>query len=248
MDFKDKVTLITGASRGIGKAIAIEFAKLGSNIVINYNNSRELALELEDYIKTNYKVKVLSIKADVSLEEEVNNMVAKVINKFGCIDILVNNAGIALDSIMENKTKDTFRQILDTNLIGTFLTCKYVSKHMKERKMGKIINMASTNGIDTLYPYSMDYDASKAGVISLTKNMAIELSPYIQVNCICPGWVNTEMNKQLDASFIQQECNKILLHRFADVSEIAKVVVFLASDSASYINGSIIRVDGGFKP
>lgn len=245
MDFKNKVVLITGASRGIGKAIAIEFAKRGSNIVINYNDSENEALKLKKYIVSNYQTQVLVIKADVSNEMEVKKMVTKTIEEFSRIDILINNAGIAIDTIFEDKTVSNFRKILDTNLIGTFLVSKYVSKYMLDQKYGKIINISSTNGIDTYYPYSMDYDASKAGVISLTKNLAVELSPYINVNSIAPGWVNTEMNKELDEEYIKEESKKILLNRFAEPSEIAKVAVFLASDDASYINGDIIRVDGG---
>ena len=118
---------------------------------------------------------------------------------------------------------------------------------MLKEKSGCIINISSTNGIDTMYPYSLDYDASKAGVISLTKNLAKEYAPFIHVNSIAPGWVNTEMNKELDADYIKEEEENILLHRFGEPEEIANVVAFLASEDASYINGSVIRVDGGSK-
>lgn len=240
-----KTVLVTGASRGLGKSIALKFAGNNYNIVINYNNSKDEAQELERYIKNNYKVEVLIIKADVSNEIEVKKMFNEIINKFNSIDIVVNNAGIAIDTIFEDKTVDNFHKILDTNLVGTFLVSKYASKYMLEKKEGNIINISSTNGIDTYYPYSMDYDASKAGVISLTKNLSKELSPYIRVNCVCPGWINTDMNKELDKDYIEEEINKINLKRFAEPMEIANVVYFLASDEASYVNGSILIVDGG---
>ncbi len=240
-----KTVLVTGASRGLGRSIALKFAENNYNIVINYNNSKDEAQELEKYIKNNYKVEVLVIKADVSNEIEVKNMLNEIINKFNSVDVVVNNAGIAIDTIFEDKTIDNFHKILDTNLIGTFLVSKYASKYMLEKKEGNIINISSTNGIDTYYPYSMDYDASKAGVISLTKNLSKELSPYIRVNCVCPGWINTDMNKELDKDYIEEETNKINLKRFAEPMEIANVVYFLASDEASYVNGSILIVDGG---
>ena len=130
-------------------------------------------------------------------------------------------------------------------MIGTYLCSKYVGKVMLDRGSGKIINISSTNAIDTYYPESCDYDASKAGVISLTHNLAREFAPNISVNCICPGWVKTDMSEGLSIEQIREEEDKILLHRFAEAEEIAKVVVFLASSKASYINDSIIRVDGG---
>lgn len=240
-----KTVLVTGASRGLGRSIIIKFAENNYNVVINYNNSKKEALELEKYIKDNYQVEVLTIKADVGNEIEVKNMFNEIINKFNSIDIVVNNAGIAIDTIFEDKTVDNFHKILDTNLIGTFLVSKYASKYMLEKKYGNIINISSTNGIDTYYPYSMDYDASKAGIISLTKNLSKELSPYIRVNCICPGWIITDMSNSLDKEYMNREMTKINLKRFADPMEIANVVYFIAGDDASYVNGSIISVDGG---
>ena len=174
-------------------------------------------------------------------------MVEKVIDAFGRVDVLVNNAAIAIDTTFEDKTVENFRKILDTNLIGTFIVSKYVGKYMLENKSGVIINVASTNGIDTIYPESLDYDASKAGVISLTKNLALQYAPYIRVNAVAPGWVNTDMNKELDQAFIEKENKKILLNRFARPEEIAKVIYFLSTPDASYINSEVIRIDGGFR-
>ena len=155
-------------------------------------------------------------------------------------------ATTAIDTLFEDKTVENFRKIIDVNLIGTFLVSKYASEYMLKNKSGKIINISSTNGIDTYYPYGLDYDASKAGVISLTHNLAMQFAPYINVNCIASGWINTDMTKELDEDYIKEESSKILLGRFAEPMEIANVVAFLASDEASFVNGSIIRVDGGY--
>lgn len=243
----DVVALVTGGSRGIGKSIVLEFAKAGVNVVINYRKHEDEALKFRDFIEKNYDVSVLCVKCDVSCEEEVEAMVNEVTDQFGKIDILVNNASICKDTLFHDKSIKDFKRILDVNLIGTYLCSKYISPIMISNKSGKIINIASTNAIDTYYPESCDYDASKAGVVSLTHNMAREFSPHITVNCVCPGWVKTDMNKDLSIEQIEQIKKGILLKRFASSEEIAKVVVFLASSKASYINDTIIRVDGGRK-
>ena len=239
------VVLVTGSSRGIGRSIVLEFAKRGLDVIINYCHHEDLAKSLEEEIRNNYDVDVMSVKCDVSCEEEVEAMVNSIIDNFGRIDILVNNASVCKDSLLLDKTVRDFRRILDVNLIGTYLCSKYVGKVMLEQKKGKIINIASTNAIDTYYPESCDYDASKAGVISLSHNLALEFAPFINVNCVCPGWVKTDMNKDLSIEQIQNESKNILLGRFAESKEIADVVVFLASSKANYINDSVIRVDGG---
>ncbi len=241
-----KTVLITGGSRGLGRACALKFAQLDYNIIINYNNSLKEAVSLEAYLKENYNISVLLVKADISKEDEVINMMNVIKNSFQKIDCLVNNAGIAIDTLFEDKTVQNFKKIIDVNLIGTFLVSKYIGALMSNEKSGTIINVSSTNAIDTYYPYSLDYDASKAGVISLTHNLARQFAPYIRVNCVAPGWINTEMNKELDKEFIEEENKKILLGRFSEPSEIANVIAFLASHEASYINGSVIRVDGGY--
>ena len=243
----NRVCLVTGSSKGIGAACIREFAKNGYDVVINYVNNEVAANFLKEEVEREYNVKALVIKCDVSNELEVKNMVEIVISTFGKIDSLVNNAGIAIDTIFDDKTKDNFIKTLEVNLIGTFLVSKEVGKYMLNAKSGNIINVSSTNGIDTVYPESLDYDASKAGVISLTKNLAKEYAPHIRVNTVAPGWVITDMNKELDSEFVKEEESKILLNRFADPSEIAKVIYFLSTEEASYINGSIIRVDGGCK-
>lgn len=242
-----KTVLVTGSSKGIGREIIRLFAKNNYNVVITYNSDLVSARKLEEEIKDKYDVGTLVVHLDISNEEDIKNMISSVIDKFGTIDVLVNNAGIAIDTIFEDKTKDNFMKTLEVNLVGTFLVSKYVSKIMLDKKSGCIINISSNNGIDNNYVESLDYDASKAGIISLNHNLALYLAPYVRVNCVCPGWVNTDMNKDLDVDFIKKEENKILLNRFANPLEIANVVYFLASDEASYVNDSIIRVDGGVK-
>ena len=239
------VALVTGSNRGIGAACIEEFAKKGLDVVINYCHHEDEARSLEEKIKKEYNVGVLVIKCDISKEEEVEAMINEVVDTFGGIDILVNNASVARDNLLLDKNIKEFRRVLDVNLVGTYLVSKYVGRIMLNQKSGKIINISSTNALDTYYPESCDYDASKAGVISLTHNLALEFAPFINVNCICPGWVKTPMNKDLSLEQINKYRKDILLGRFAETEEIAKVVVFLASSKADYINDSIIRVDGG---
>lgn len=247
MEEKRKVVLVTGSSRGIGASIIKEFAKNNCDVIINYFSSEDEAIKLKNNVENTYHVKAYTYNCDVSNEDKVIKMVNDIVNLFGTIDYLINNAGIAIDTTIEDKTINIFKKTIDVNLIGTFLLCKYVGKVMMNNKSGRIVNISSTNGIDTYYPFSMDYDASKAGVISLTHNFATLYAPYINVNSVAPGWVNTEMNKQLDNDFKRKEENKILMGRFCEPDEIAKVVYFLCSDQANYINNTIIRVDGGFK-
>ena len=239
--------LVTGSSRGLGKAVILEYAKNGYDVVINYNNSKEEAFELKSYVESNYKVKALVIKCDISKEEEIDSMIDEIYKEFNHLDVLVNNASIDSDQAFELKTKNEFMKTLEVNLVGTYLLSKKIGLKMLEEKKGNIINISSTNGIDTTYPESIDYDASKAGVISLNHNLANYFAPYIRVNTICPGWINTDMNKDLDEEFKEKELKKILLNRFAEKEEIAYLAYFLGTDKASYINDSIIRIDGGVK-
>lgn len=159
---------------------------------------------------------------------------------------MINNAAIVEDMEIEDRTTELFNETITNNITSTYLMCKYIGKEMFNNKKGKIINISSTNGINTFFPTSIDYDASKAAVISLTHNFALEYAPYVLVNSIAPGWVNTEMNKQLPKELIDEESEKIYLKRFAEPSEIANLVSFLASDECTYINGEIIKIDGGY--
>lgn len=242
---KRKVALVTGSSKGIGASIIEELAKQGYDVVINYNHSKKEAEELNDKIKK-YNVNSLVLKCDVSNEEEVKVMIEEIKSKLGTVDILINNAAVNYNDFFYKKTVEDFKRTLEVNLIGAFLVSKYVSKDMINNKWGRIINISSTNGINTYYPVCFDYDASKAGLISLTHNLAIELAPYVTVNAIAPGFIGTDSElKQMDEEFIKQEEEKILVKRMGKPEEIAKLVAFLVSEDASYINNSVIRIDGG---
>ena len=246
MERKNKVALITGGSRGIGEAISRKFASQGYNVIINFKQSIEKAKSLKNQLEKEFNVKVMIIQADLSIESEIVGMISKSIEQFGKIDVLVNNAGIVIDKEFEDRTIEDWNNTLKVNLIAPFLLTKIVGKEMMKQKSGAIINISSTNGIDTYYPSSVDYDASKSGLISLTYDSAVQFSPYVRVNCIAPGWVNTEMNKELDEDFVKSETERILVKRFGEPEEIANVVAFLASDEASFINSTIIKVDGGW--
>lgn len=206
---------------------------------------KENADKLSNYLKQEYNTETLVIKADVSDEKQVKEMIQEIINKFGKIDILVNNAGIAIDKDFEDRTVEDWKRTLEVNTIGTFLVSKYASENMLQNKSGKIINVSSTNGINTFFPSSIDYDASKAAIINLTYNLAIQFAPYINVNAVAPGWVNTEMNKNLPKDLIEEETEKIYKKRFAEIEEVAKLICFLASNNADYINSTVIKIDGG---
>lgn len=241
-----KVVLITGSSRGIGKAIALKFAEKGAKVIVNYVNSKK---EAEEVVKNIEEIgsEAIAIKCDVSKEDEVKKMVKESVDKFGKIDVLVNNAGIVFDIPFKNKTVEQWKRTLDVNLVGTFLCTKYVAEEMSKQKSGNIINISSTNGIDTYNSESVDYDVSKAGVNIFTKCMAEELAPNIRINCVAPGWVDTDINKDLPKDYVKEEKKRICLKRFGKPEEIANVVLFLASDESSFMTGSIVVVDGGYK-
>ena len=245
MRFKNKVVLVTGSSRGIGRSTAIEFAKEGAKIVVNYLKSEKEANSVVSEIKK-LGSDAIAVKCDVSDEKQVKQMLETTVKKFGRIDILINNAGIVFDIPFAERTIDQWKRTLEVNLIGTFLCCKYAAHYMKKQKGGKIVNISSTNAIDSFSPDAMDYDASKAGIVILTRDLAKELAPEINVNSVAPGWVDTDINKDLPKKFVKDETAKIYMKRFAKPEEIAKVIMFLASDDANYITGSTLKVDGGY--
>lgn len=242
----NKVAFITGGSRGIGKAISERFAKEGYDLIINYKEKINRAEELKNELEGNYNIKVMLVKADLSNENSIIEMVNKITNTYKKIDVLVNNAGIIISKKFSDRTVKDWEDTLKVNLIAPFVLTKLIGSKMFEEKSGAIINISSTNGINTYYPSSVDYDASKSGLISLTYDSAVQFSPYVRVNCVASGWVNTEMNKELEENFVKEETQKILVKRFAEPEEIANVVYFLASSEASFINSEVIKVDGGW--
>ena len=237
----NKVVLITGASRGIGAACATIFAKNGYNIIINYLNSEKKAISLKNDLENNHNVNCDIYKCYISKEKEVLKMYDFVKSKYNHIDVLINNAAISNDMFIDKKKINDFRKVIDVNLIGTYMVTTIFAKLILN---GSIINISSTNAIDTYYPESIDYDAPPPPIISLTHNFAKYYAPNIRVNAICPGWVETDQNALLDNTQRKEINNNILLKRFALPTEIANVVYFVAVE-ASYINNSIIRVDGG---
>lgn len=244
-----KTVLVTGSSKGLGKELIKEYAKLGYNVVINYNSSEKEAFNLKEEIEKIYNSKVLCIKCDISNEEEVIKMKDEIISNFNTIDILVNNAALEITSELNNKNYTSFKKVFDVNVIGTFLVTKYIGMEMLKNKSGKIVNISSNNSFDKYDPSTMEYDASKSAINSLTKNFAKEFAPFINVNAVAPGWIKTDtvlkLDNYLDGNLIKEESKKIYVERFADVKEICNLVLFLTSDDASYINGEIIRIDGG---
>jgi 3-oxoacyl-[acyl-carrier protein] reductase len=243
MRFKDKVVLVTGGSRGIGRATAINFAKEGARVVVNYISNKEAADSAVNEIQKAGS-EAIAIKCDVSKKPEVKQMVGEALRHFGKIDILVNNAGIVFDVPFRKRTLEQWQRTLDVNLTGIFLMCKELEPHIKSG--GSIINIASTNGIDGYSPGSIDYDVTKAGVIIFSKALSIELAPRVRVNTVAPGWIDTDINKDLPADYVKSETRKIKLGSFGKPEDIAKAVLFLASDDASYITGTTLVVDGGY--
>jgi len=243
---KNRVVLVTGSAKGLGREIILEFAKKGYDVVINYCTSKQKAEDLELAVKKLYNVKAISVCADITKEVQVDMMINRVIDEFGQIDVLVNNAAVFEDCDFQRRTTQSFKDTYEVNLIGTYIVSKAVSKHMLKRKYGKIVNISSNNAVNCYDPVTMDYDCSKAALNVLTKDLAIQFAPYINVNAIAPGWIMTEaMENVLTEDFLKYEKERILKARFAKAEEIAKLVMFLASDDADYINGEVIKIDGG---
>ncbi|MGB3654829.1 MAG: 3-oxoacyl-[acyl-carrier-protein] reductase [Rivularia sp. (in: cyanobacteria)] len=239
---REQVAVVTGASRGIGKAIAQEFAKLGATVVVNYANSSQAASELVSEI-TAAGGSAIALQADVSKAEEVDTLISNVLEKFNKIDILVNNAGITRDTLLLRMKPEDWQAVINLNLTGVFLCTRAVSKGMLKKRSGRIINIASVAG-QMGNPGQANYSAAKAGVIGLTKTLAREFaSRGITVNAVSPGFIETDMTSNLQSEEILKA---IPLGRYGKPEEIAGMVRFLAADTAAaYITGQVFNVDGG---
>lgn len=240
-----KVALITGGSRGIGKAIAKKFAKEGYDIVINYvSESAELGKVKEEMIE-NRNVDILFVKADVTNYNGCEEMIKEVINKFGRIDVLVNNAGITKDGLLMRMKEEDFDKVIEVNLKGTFNVTKNVIPYMMKQRSGKIVNISSVVGIGGNAGQA-NYAASKAGIIGFTKSVAKELaSRNILANCVAPGFIKTDMTDILSDAVKENINKQIPLNKMGEADEVANAVYFLASEENTYITGQVLNVDGG---
>jgi 3-oxoacyl-[acyl-carrier protein] reductase len=244
MQLKGKTAVVTGGSRGIGRAIALMLAQNGANVVVNYTSNNTSAEEVVRKIEE-MGVKGKAVKADVSKSEEVENLVNEVLNTFGSIDILINNAGITRDNLIIRMTEQEFDDVISTNLKGAFICTKSVSRVMIKQKSGKIINVSSVVGIIGNAGQS-NYAAAKAGLIGFTKSMAKELAKRgINVNAVAPGFIETDMTSKLSDKVKEEFAKNIPLSRAGKPEDIAKAVLFLSSEYSDYITGQVINIDGG---
>lgn len=239
-----KTAIVTGASRGIGKAIALKLAKLGANIVLNYRNSESDVLEVINEIEK-IGSRAIAIKADVSDFNQCKDMIKKAVDEFTNIDILVNNAGITADGLIMRMKEEDFDRVIQVNLKGAFNCVRHVSPIMVKQRAGKIINISSVVGVAGNAGQA-NYAASKAGVIGLTKSLAKELGGRgINVNAVAPGFIQTDMTGKLNDKVKESILNSIPLKKFGSTENVAEVVAFLSSESSQYITGQVINVDGG---
>ncbi|WP_304519351.1 3-oxoacyl-[acyl-carrier-protein] reductase [Clostridium estertheticum] len=241
---KGKTAVVTGASRGIGRAIALKLAKHGANVVVNYRNSVDAVQEVVKEIEA-LGVKVLAIQADISSYTDVENMIKKSVEEFGSIDILVNNAGITKDGLLMRMKEADFDSVIDINLKGAFNCTRHVAAIMLKQRSGRIINISSVSGL-TGNAGQVNYSAAKAGIIGMTKSVAREFgSRGVTCNAVAPGYIQTDMTEDLSAKVKDTIMGTIPLKRLGRPEDVANVVAFLATDEAAYITGQVINVDGG---
>jgi 3-oxoacyl-[acyl-carrier protein] reductase len=247
MRLKEKVALVTGSSRGVGRAIALRFAKEGSSVVVNYTSNEKAANEVVDAAKS-MGSEAIAVKADVAQKSEAENLVQTGIDTFGKLDILVNNAGFTRPAMMIKMTEEQWDQVVDIHLKGAFLCSQAAARQMKEQNSGRIINVMSVAGLVGTVG-QINYSAAKGGILSMTKSIARELARYnVCANVISLGIVATDMTEKIrsDEKLREIYMNRILLKRFAEADDISPAFVFLASDESNYITGQLLCVDGGY--
>ena len=241
---ENKTVFVTGASRGIGKEVALKFAENGYNVVINYVSSKTNVEELKSEFESK-GVKALVMQADVTDKEAIDNLVKKAIEEFGSIEVLVNNAGITRDNLLMRMSEEEFDKVIEINLKGTYIVTKSVTKYMMKKRKGSIINLSSVVGVAG-NAGQCNYSASKAGIIGFTKSIAKELaSRNIRSNAVAPGFIETDMTAVLSDEIKENIHNQIPLKRMGTAKEVANLIYFLGSDESSYITGQVINVDGG---
>jgi 3-oxoacyl-[acyl-carrier protein] reductase len=247
MRLKDKIALVTGSSRGIGRAVALGFAKEGADAVVNYTSNEKAATEVVEAIQSMGR-KAIAVKADVARKSEAEHLVTTAIETFGRLDILVNNAGFTRPAMMLKMTEEQWDQVVDIHLKGAFLCSQAAGRQMKEQNSGKIINVTSVAGLVGTVG-QINYSAAKGGILSMTKSIARELARHnVCANVISLGIVATDMTEKLrsDEKLKEIYMNRILLKRFAEPDDISPAFVFLASDESNYITGQLLCVDGGY--
>ena len=241
---ENKTVFVTGASRGIGKEVALKFADKGYNVVINYVSSKTNVEELKEEFEKK-GVKALIIQADVTNKEAIEEVVKKAIEEFGQIDVLVNNAGITKDNLLMRMSEEEFDKVIEINLKGTYIVTKAVTKYMMKKRKGSIINLSSVVGVAG-NAGQCNYSASKAGIIGFTKSVAKELaSRNIRANAVAPGFIETDMTAVLSDEVKENIHNQIPLKRMGTAKEVANLIYFLGSDESAYITGQVINIDGG---
>ena len=246
MSIHNKVALITGGSRGIGKAVAIRLARDGVKLAINYKSDKKSA-DLVVGLANEMGVEALAVQADVSDSSQVDVMVDQVVSEFGNVDILVNNAGIIHDSLLMRMSEEIWDEVLNTNLKGSYNCTKAVLRYMVRQRWGRVINVVSVVGIEG-NPGQSNYAASKAGVIAFSRSIAKEVaSRNITVNSVAPGYISTEIVADLNPEFKELILSRIPQNKFGTVEDVSNMVGYLASEEANYITGEVIRVDGGIE-